>query len=224
MTQKSWKRLQAEAAKQLGKGEVGRAAHLLVEAIELAPQEARLYEQLVHAALGAGGIETAVKAAVELVKLNPHNAHYAYLRAVAAMAQGDTDTAERVLEEALDSSPTSAEIRQALAQIARLKAEPDRALTLLADAVRHAPTASSIVSDYAGLLLELHRYAQAREVLAPAAGANPADAGLQLAMAKACANLGEVKTARVHAVRAKDTDDAEVHAQAVRLVAEIDSR
>lgn len=48
-----WKLLQAAAAKALGQGDVAHAAHLLVEAIELAPAEPRLYEQLV--AGGAAG-------------------------------------------------------------------------------------------------------------------------------------------------------------------------
>jgi len=225
MAEKSWKLLQAEASRHLEKGEVERAAHLLLEAIELAPDEARLYEQLVHAALLIGGVETAVKAASELTRLAPRNAHFAYLRAVAAMAAGDFAVAQQVLEEALagtpENGPDAVELLHAAAQVARHMSQPSRALGLLARAVQQAPTSAALVGDYASLLIEGQQYAAAREALAPAARVHPSDAGLQLAMATVCAKLGEWKTAWVHAVRAKDTDDPQVREQAVRLVGQI---
>lgn len=216
MSARTWKTLQAEAAGQLERGEVGRAAHTLIEAIELAPDEPRLYEQLIRVALLAGGTQTAVNAALELRRLGPHKPEYAYLHAVASMAHGDIDGAEAVLEQARRGAPDAPEVLQALAQVYRLKRRDEAALALLAQAVERLPTAPALVNDYAVLLLERDRPREARAALERLpAGA----AGTALNLALACAKLGDVDAARRHAGAAQASDDAELRAQAERLLA-----
>ncbi|MCC6332612.1 MAG: tetratricopeptide repeat protein [Myxococcales bacterium] len=222
MTAQSWQALETEAAALLARGEVGRAAHLLIAAIELAPDEARLYQQLVRVALLAGGTQTAVSAALELRRLDAGNPQYAYLHAVASLAHGDVDGAQGVLEQALTLAPHSWEVRQALAQTCRIKKDDARALALLGEAVRLAPTSPGPVNDYAVLLLEGGRAAEARVALERAAHEHPADAGVQLNLALACAKLRDATAARRHAQQAQASEDAGVREQASRILAQLD--
>jgi Flp pilus assembly protein TadD len=221
MTAQAWQALEAEAAALLARGEVGRAAHALIAAIDLAPDEPRLYQQLVRVALLAGGTQTAVSAALELRRLDASNPQYAYLHAVASLAHGDVDGAQGILEQALASAPASWEVRQALAQTWRIKKDDARALALLDEAVRLAPTAPGPVNDYAVLLLERDRPADARAALERAAAAHPDDAGVQLNLALACAKLRDVDAAKRHAERAQASSDAGVREQAGRLLAQL---
>lgn len=219
MDAKTWKTLQAEAAECLERGEVGKAAEALIDAIELAPREAHLYEQLIRVTLLAGSTQTAVSAAVELRRLDGENAQYAYLHAVASLAHGDVDGAQTVLEEALRFAPDSWELRQALAQTWRAKKQDGKALALLEEAVRRAPDAPGPVNDYATLLIERGQVADARIALERAERSHPDDGGLQLTLALACVKLGEREAAKVHAQNASRVEDADVKAQAVQILA-----
>lgn len=221
MTPKTWRQLEADANAHLAKGEVGKAAHLLIDAIDLAPAETGLYKQLIQVALLAGGTETAVKAATELRRLEPHSAEASYLLAVAAMAHGDFALAEETLDAAAKQAPRSWQIKQAQAQVARALKKEGRARQALEDAVALAPSEPSVVNDYAVLLLELDEAARAKDALTKALAAHPHDAGLHLNLALAFAKLNDVAKAKQHAERAKTAGDADVREQAARLLAQL---
>lgn len=218
---RSWRGLEADANAALQKGEVGKAAHLLIDAIDLAPNETGLYKQLVQVALLAGGTETAVKAATELKRLEPHNAEASYLLAVAAMAHGDFGLAETTLDAAAKQAPRSWQIKQAQAQVARALKKEGRARQALEEAVALAPTEPPVVNDYAVLLLELDEAARAKDALTKALAAHPDDGGLHLNLALAFAKLKDVAKAKQHAEHAKTSGEADVREQAARLLARL---
>jgi Flp pilus assembly protein TadD len=90
----TWKTLQASAADHLTRGDLGKAAHALVEAIELEPSEPRLYEQLIRVTLLGGSTQTAVSAAEELARLSP-GPHASHLLAARAWRRGDGEAGAR---------------------------------------------------------------------------------------------------------------------------------
>lgn len=216
-----WKLLQATAAKALGQGDVERAAHLLVEAIELAPTEPRLYEQLVRVALLGGATDTAVQAALELRRLDPTSAQFGHLQAMALLAHGDEAGAQAVLEQVLLAAPGHVEACRALAQLARGRQDPALAVELLQGPWRAAPGDSGLAIDYGLSLLDAQRADEARAVLDPLVAAHPEAHAARLALARACAKVGDLPGARSHAQRAKDTDDGEVREQAVHLARQL---
>jgi thioredoxin-like negative regulator of GroEL len=220
-TPATWKTLQAQAGKALSAGDVARAAHLLVEAIEQAPKEVRLYEQLVRVALLGGATDTAVQAALELRRLDPNHAPYGHLQAMALLAHGDATAAESVLEQVLVLSPGHADASLALAQLARSQGEPARAVVLLEGPAKAAPGEATLNVELGLALLEVGRAGDARAVLEAVVARLPDAHAARLALARALKQLGEVTLAQQHARRAKDTDDGEVREQAVRLVQEL---
>jgi hypothetical protein len=94
MTAKTWTQLYTEAAQLQRQGQLEPAAHALIEAIDLAPREHRLYEQLIQVTLLMGSTQTAVDAALSLARVRPGPASE-WLCAVAAMANGDAADAKR---------------------------------------------------------------------------------------------------------------------------------
>lgn len=221
MSPKTWQQLEAEANAHLAKGEIGKAAHLLIDAIDLAPKETGLYRQLVQVALLAGGTETAVKAATELRALEPTNPEAGYLLAVALMAHGDFVAAEGALDAVASQAPRSWQIKQAQAQVARALKKDGRARQALEAAVGLAPQEPSVVNDFAVLMLELDEPARAKDALSKALGAHQDDPGLHLNLALAWAKLGDVLKAKVHAERARSAGDPEIREQATRLLAQL---
>lgn len=221
MPDRSWKELQADADAHLKKGEVGRAAHTLIAAIDLAPQQPELYVQLVKVALLAGGTQTAVEAATRLVALEPQNADSHYLHAIACLAHGTADDAKRSLEESLRLAPRSWQARQALAQVLVLLKEPAQARQLLEEAVRLAPQEPAPANELAVLLLGADQAQAAKDLLVPIARANPYDAGVHLNLALAAAKIGDtalMKSAAATALKHAQ-DDASIREQAQRLLA-----
>ncbi len=221
MTTKTWQQLEADAKAHLAKGEIGKAAHLLIDAIDLAPNEAGLYRQLVQVALLAGGTDTAVKAATELRRLEPSNPEAGYLLAVASMAHGDFMLAESTLEAVAKQAPRSWQIKQAQAQVARALKKDGRARQALEEALALAPTEPSIVNDSAVLLLELDESERAKELLVRALAVHPADGGLHLNLALAYGKLKDLTKAKHHAERAQTAGDADVREQAARVLAQL---
>ncbi len=220
MTDRSWRELQADADAHLKKGEVGRAAHTLIAAIELAPDQPQLYQQLVKVALLAGGTQTAVEAAARLVALQVNDPDSHYLHAVASLAHGKPDDAKASLEATLELAPKSWQARQALAQVCTILKEAPRARQLLEEAVRIAPTEPGPAAELAVLLLAAEDAAGAKGVLEPAVRANPYDAGLHLNLALAAAKLGDraLQTSAAQTALTHAKDDRSIAEQAQRLL------
>lgn len=108
-----------EATRLQQQGDLEKAAHLLIEAIDLAPKEPKLYEQLIHLTLLMGSTQTAVDAAKELVRVRP-GPPSEWLAAVAAMAHGDTEGAKRRATQLTRSDDANVRA-QAKAMLAQLK-------------------------------------------------------------------------------------------------------
>ncbi|MHB8877909.1 MAG: tetratricopeptide repeat protein [Myxococcaceae bacterium] len=218
MAKKRWKELHERSRQHLAKGEVGLAAHVLVEAINLAPDEPSLYVDMVKIALIAGSTRDALNAAFELRRIEPFNPQHVYLHAMASMAAGEVPAAKRILEEALEKVPQSWEVRQALAQVSKLLKENARAEELLREAVDLAPTEPGPVNDLALMHLERNEGAKARALLEKVAAAHPEHLGTRLNLALACAQLGDEEAVREHALAAKKSEEPEVREQAERLL------
>lgn len=119
MNKKTLKQLEADAARFQDEGALEPAANALIEAIDLAPSEARLYERLVQVTMLMGSTQTAVDAAKELARVRP-GPQSEWLQAVAAMAHGDMVEAKRRATELAQS--VDATVRaQARALLAQLK-------------------------------------------------------------------------------------------------------
>ncbi len=214
----TWKTLQATAVEHLSRGDLGKAAHALVEAIELEPTEPQLYEQLIQVTLLGGSTQTAVSAAEELTRLQPDSPHASHLLVVSLLSQGEVDRAKTVLSEAIARTPASVELLQASAQVATIEQQPARALELLGQAAALAPRDAVVVNDYALSLLGAKRANEARALLEPLSAANPKNASLRLSLSMVCVSLKDLAAARSHAMAAKDSDDPDTRTQAIALV------
>jgi Flp pilus assembly protein TadD len=216
-----WQELHERSRQHLAAGEVGLAAHVLVEAINLRPDEPSLYVDMVKIALLAGSTKDALSAAFELRRIEPYNPQHVYLHAMASMAAGDLKAAQRILEEALEKVPNSWEVRQALAQVVALFKDAPRAEQLLREAVDLAPTEPSPANDLALIHLGRGEGAKARGVLQRAAAAHPEHLGTQLNLALACVQAQDQAAAKVHAEAARKSDDPSVREQAERLLKQL---
>jgi Flp pilus assembly protein TadD len=213
----TWKTLQASAADHLTRGDLGKAAHALVEAIELEPTEPRLYEQLIRVTLLGGSTQTAVSAAEELARLSP-GPHASHLHVVSLLAHGDVATAKQVLDAAFALAPDSVELLQASAQVATIEGRPAEALKLLGDAAAWAPRDAVVVNDYALALLAARRSAEAKALLEPLSAEHPNNLALRLTLSMVALTLRDLPAARAHALAAKSSDDPEIRTQAIALV------
>lgn len=214
----TWKTLQATAVEHLSRGDLGKAAHALVEAIELEPTEPQLYEQLIQVTLLGGSTQTAVSAAEELTRLQPDAPHAHHLLVVSLLSQGEVERAKTVLTAAIARSPNSVELIQASAQVATIEQNPALALDLLGRAATLVPNDAVVVNDYALCLLQAKRPAEAKALLEPLFVANPKNAPLRLSLSMICLALKDLQGARAHALAAKDSDDPDTRAQAIALV------
>lgn len=217
----SWQSLKTQAREQLLAGEVGRAAHTLVEAINGAPDEPSLYVDLIQVCLLAGSAKDALKAAFELRRIDPENGRYAYLHAISSLAAGDVHAAKHILEETLRKTPDAWEPRQSLAQVMRLQKDDARAKTLLEEAVKLAPAEEGPANDLAVLLLEKKEAVAAVPVLERLLKAKPRALGARLNLALAFVQLGQKADAKPHAQAAAKSDDPGVAEQAARLLGQL---
>lgn len=217
----AWQALKQKARDQLMNGDIGLAAHTLVEAINGNPDEASLYVDLIQVCLLAGSPKDALKAAFELRRIDGNNAQYAYLHAMASLADGDVHAAKHILEEALRKAPESWEARQSLAQVLRLQKDDARARTLLEEAVAKAPLEEGPVNDLAVLLLEKNEPTLAVPMLEKLLKAKPKALGARLNLGLALLQLGKKADAKPHAQAAAKSPDKAVAEQAVRLLGQL---
>lgn len=213
-----WQALKTKAREQLLNGDVGLAAHTLVEAVHQAPDEPSLYVDLIQVCLLAGSPKDALKAAFELRRIDGNDAHYAYLHAMASLAAGDVHAARHILEESLRKAPGSWEVRQSLAQVLRLQKDQARAQQLLEEAVALAPAEAGPVNDLAVLLLEKNQGGKAVSSLQRLVASKPDELGARLNLALALAQEGKKEDARPHAQAAAKSADKAIAEQAARLL------
>lgn len=217
----AWQELKKKAREQLLNGDIGLAAHTLVEAVTLAPDEPTLYIDLIQVCLLAGSPKDAVKAAFELRRIDPNNAEYAYVHAMASLGAGDVHAARHILEDVLRKAPDSWEARQSLAQVLKLQKDDARAQTLLEEAVELAPTEDGPVNDLALLLLEKNLGLRAIRPLERLLSSKPDNLGARLNLALALVQSGRKSEARLHAEAAAKSADKSVAEQAARLLSQL---
>ncbi|AKQ69933.1 TPR domain protein, putative component of TonB system [Myxococcus hansupus] len=214
------RRLLQQSHAHLEKGEVGRAVHVLKEALGLEPEDLSLWEEMYRLCMLAGSPRSALFASAELRRLAPHSADFAYRHGIAALADGQVEEALAALGDALARAPDSVEVRRALAQVHGALGEPARALALLEEAVALRPTEPDPVNDCAVLLCQQGVEGKRRAVplLQRVLTAHPQCTPAHLNLALALADT-DVAAARAHAQQATRSDDVDVAAQARRLLA-----
>lgn len=216
-----WLELRTKGREQLLNGDVGLAAHTLVEAVHLAPDEPSLYLDLIKVCLLAGSPKDAVKAAFELRRIEPNNPEYSYVHAMASLAAGDLHAARHILEDSLRKAPDAWEVKQSLAQVLRLQKEDPRAEALLIDAVTIVPTEAGPVNDLAVLLLEKNEGARAVKPLEALIASKPNELGARLNLALALVQSGKKPEAKPHAEAAAKSTDKAIAEQAARLLQQL---
>jgi len=213
------RRLLQQSRAHLEKGEVGRAVHVLKEAIGLEPDDASLWEEMYRLCMLAGSPRSALFASAELRRLAPRSADAAYRHGIAALADGQVEEALAVLRDALAWAPGSVEVRRALAQVYGVLGQTEPALALLEEAVALRPTDPDAVNDCAVLLCQQGEAGKRRAVplLERVLAAHPECAPAHLNLALALAD-SDAAAARDHAQRALRSEEVDVREQARRLL------
>lgn len=202
----------------LQKGEVGRAVHVLKDAIRLEPDNTQLWEEMFKLCMVAGSPTSAIAAAFELRRIDGMSANYAYMHGVATLAAGQVREAAAILEDAQRRAPHVAEIRRALAQTYELLKQPERVRELLEGVVAERPDDPDAVNDYAVFLMKEGVEGKRRAVphLRRVLEKHPDELGAHLNLALALADE-DAEAARPHARRALESSDESIREQAQRL-------
>lgn len=201
-------------------GRVGEAISVLDEAIRRDPENVATYPELARLCIFAQAFPKALHAAKELRLRRPDSADGAYLQGLASLLSGNGDEAERLFREASKLAPNSVEVKVALAKVERMKGDDAAAATLLEEAVTAAPDAPGPALDLSLLYLSQPgkpKRDRAEAVLQRALKAHPDDPALSLNLALTLADR-DPGAARVHARDAAKARDADVRAQAERLL------
>ena len=202
----------------LQKGEVGRAVHVLKDAIQLEPDNAQLWEEMFKLCMLASSPKSAIAAAFELRRIDGVSANYAYMHGVATLAAGQVQEAAVILEDARRRAPHVADIRRTLAQTYELLKQPERVRELLEGVVAERPDDPDAVNDYAVFLMKQGADGKARAVphLRRVLVKHPDHFGAHLNLALALADA-DSDAARPHARRALESQDESIREQAQRL-------
>lgn len=207
-----------KSREHLKKGEVGRAVHVLKEAIHLEPDNAQLWEEMFKLCMLAKSPKSAIAAAFELRRIDGVSANYAYMHGVATLAAGQPQEAVQILEDARRRAPHVADIRRALAQTYEILKQPERVRELLESVVAERPDEPDGVNDYAVFLMRQGEEGKARAVphLRRVLDKHPDHFGAHLNLALALADA-DSDAARPHARRALESPDKGIRDQAQRL-------
>jgi len=133
--------------------------------------------------------------------------------ATALFEDGDWDAAESLVRSWLIEHGDHIEAMRLLARIGMARKVFDDPEVLLAAVLERAPSYRAARLDYARVLVELHKYAQARGQLAELLAEDADDRGLKMLDAACAAGLGEHERAiELYRALLEDTpEDAEVH-------------
>jgi tetratricopeptide (TPR) repeat protein len=195
-----------------------RAAAALSAAINLAPLEPALHEEMyfIHCAQKAWG--HAAESAERLTRIAPNEVQYRYWRGVSLLKAGQLEPAQVLLEDVASRVPNPANVKHALAELQLMRGDRGQAQRLLEDALSLAPTSPAIANDLASLYTQQSEGAdRAEQVLLGVLAAIPDDLLTHY-------NLGLVlapkdpKRALEHACRAAAAADNALKEQAERLI------
>lgn len=208
-----------KSREHLKKGEVGRAVHVLKDAIQLEPDNAQLWEEMFKLCMLASSPKSAIAAAFELRRIDGVSANYAYMHGIATLASGQPQEAAAILEDARRRAPHVPDIRRALAQTYEILKQPERVRELLEGVVAERPDDADAVNDYAVFLMKTQG-PEGKRLAVPhlrrALDTHPDHPGVHLNLALALADE-DSDAARPHARRALESPDAGIREQAQRL-------
>jgi predicted Zn-dependent protease len=214
----SARRLFEQSRAHLQKGEVGKAVHILKQAIAEEPNDATLWSEMYRQCMLANSPTSAVTAARELRRISPNDANFIYMHGIATLTAGQAPEAASILEEALKRAPQSAQVRRTLAQVYEALKKPERAREILQEAVDRSPMDPVAVNDLAVLLMKQGEEGkrQAEPLLRRVLAAHPDDLATHLNLALTLADR-DSEAALDHADRAKESEDVNIREQAQRL-------
>ncbi|SEU22030.1 MULTISPECIES: tetratricopeptide repeat protein [Stigmatella] len=214
----SAKRLFAQSRAHLEKGEVGKAVHVLKQAIAEEPDDVSLWAEMYRQCMLAKSPQSALSAARELRRIAPTEPNYIYMHGIAALTSGQAQEAATLLEEALQRLPQATHVRRTLVQVLEALKKPERAREILQEAVDRAPTDPVAVNDLAVLLLKQGEQGKrdAEPLLRRVLSAHPDDLATHLNLALSLADR-DAEAALEHADRAKESPELAIREQAQRL-------
>jgi len=133
--------------------------------------------------------------------------------AMGLFADGDLDLAEKMVRAYLLQHGHHIEAMRLLAGIGSARKIYDDAELLLAAVLQIAPDYRPARQDYAAVLVEVHKYGEARAQLEPLLAAEPDNRRFKMLYAAAAAGLGEHEraVALYRALLRQEPDDAEIH-------------
>lgn len=214
----SAKRLFEQSRAHLDKGEVGKAVHVLKQALAEEPNDVSLWAEMYRQCMLAKSPQSALAAARELRRLAPNEPNYIYMHGIAALTSGQAQEAAPILEEALKLAPQATQVRRTLAQVLEALKQPERARQVLQEGVDRNPTDPVAVNDLAVHLLKrgAEGKQQAEPLLRRVLEAHPEDLATHLNLALALADR-DPEAALEHADRAKEAPELSIREQAQRL-------
>lgn len=218
-----YKELWEKSRAHLEKGELGMALGAVRDALELAPDDAMLWEELFKLSMLGGMVKNTLIAAFQLREIDGNNVNYIYMHGIASLVNGQVEEAAKILEHALDRAPGSLEIRRALAQAYEVLKQPDRVRMLLEEAVAQSPTHADAVNDLAVHYLGLpggEGKPKAEIILRRLLDVYPDQPAANLNLAIALYPQ-DPEGARRHAAIAARSESADIRQQAERLIAKL---
>jgi tetratricopeptide (TPR) repeat protein len=148
------------------------------------------------AAIARGDFAAAAQVSEAATRSEPANGLAWYLLAIAREKLGQLFPSLEAYEQALARLPNPADVANDLGRLAWRLGMPEVAAPLFAHHLAARPGARDATVNLAGALRDQHRYAEAVEVLKPAAQAAPQDPVLWNALGEVLSQQGDPATAR----------------------------
>ena len=166
--------LRAYLAKALAmESELEGALEQLSNAIQLAPEEPALHEEMFLLRERMGAFPEAYQEADWLSTRSPENLRYLYWLGVSLVRVGKLAEARPVLEQVVSLSSRSAEARQALANLYYRLQDLPGAQTLLEEARKMDPSSAAVARDLGNVYLAQGKHPEAEERPDPGPGPAP---------------------------------------------------
>jgi len=178
---------EASGADALDRGDFKGAADSFRKGIEVAPKEPSLHHKLGTALALLGDGRGAVEQFEQAIRLDPYFVKAHYSLGVIQASTGQASAAIRHFTAALKAEPGYVEARLQLAHALRRGGQPDAALPHYAEIVKADARVPEARFGYAAALIQLRRYADARDYLTEAMRVYPNELAFANALARVLA-------------------------------------
>jgi tetratricopeptide (TPR) repeat protein len=174
----------ARGARALAAGDGKAAAGFFRRAVELAPENLSLREQLGTALFRIGDRRAAAEQFELILRQSPQDARALFNLGVLDESGGRTEEATDRFRAALKQEPGHAQARVRLAAVLQRSGKTKEALDHYEKALEADPSSLDAAFGYAMTLVRLQRYAEARDRLSDGMNAHPAQTSFSHALAR----------------------------------------